>query len=231
MVDIHSESEFEAIIENLLCQTKSLDLNERLLVGVCGVAGSGKTFISNKITKLLNERSNESKSNFDIAVCLSMDGFHYTKQQLLKFKDPELAIKRRGAHWTFDAHGFVNKVIQLKYSKNIIYFPSFDHAKGDPVFDSILVDKNIQIVIIEGLYTCMTNIEPWNQLSGVWDQTWYIKPKDQAKTLNRLAQRHVKSGIEPNIESALQRIESNDNKNAETIIQNIPSKFNYVIYN
>jgi pantothenate kinase len=42
------------------------------------------------------------------------DGFHYSKGVLSAFPDPELAFKRRGAPFTFDAESFVTLVKAIK---------------------------------------------------------------------------------------------------------------------
>ena len=63
----------------------------------------------------------------------------------MRLPDPKEALRRRGAHWTFDAHGFVQLVQRIRqqyYHPNsanadVLYAPSFDHAKGDPVPDDI----------------------------------------------------------------------------------------------
>lgn len=44
-------------------------------------------------------------------------GYHYTRQQLDQFPDPDEAHARRGAYWTFDGAAFVDKMHEL-------------HAKG-----------------------------------------------------------------------------------------------------
>ncbi len=44
-------------------------------------------------------------------------GYHYTRQQLDQFPDPDEAHARRGAYWTFDGAAFVEKMREL-------------HAKG-----------------------------------------------------------------------------------------------------
>ena len=42
-------------------------------------------------------------------------GFHFYKRQLDTFPDPQQAHARRGAHFTFDADGFVRAVAQIRY--------------------------------------------------------------------------------------------------------------------
>lgn len=44
----------------------------------------------------------------------SSAGFHYTRSELDQMEDPEEAHARRGAHWTFDAHAFLQAVEEIK---------------------------------------------------------------------------------------------------------------------
>ena len=41
-------------------------------------------------------------------------GYHYTRQQLDQFPDPDEAHARRGAYWTFDGAAFVEKMHELR---------------------------------------------------------------------------------------------------------------------
>lgn len=77
-----------------------------------------------------------------------------TRKQLDEMPDPELAHARRGAHWTFDAAGFVRKLQTVRrcVEDKDVYIPSFDHGVGDPVEDDICVHKHCRAVIVEGNY-------------------------------------------------------------------------------
>ncbi len=46
--------------------------------------------------------------------CLFHAGYHYTRQQLDQFPDPDEAHARRGAYWTFDGAAFVKKMHELR---------------------------------------------------------------------------------------------------------------------
>ena len=74
----------------------------RLMIGLVGVPGAGKTTLAAQWATHLN-----AAHGAGTAVALGMDGFHLTKAQLTQFADPVAAFVRRGAPWTFDAAGFV----------------------------------------------------------------------------------------------------------------------------
>lgn len=75
----------------------SNDKGKRVLVGLCGTPGSGKSQLARHVV----ERINGILGN-RIAVVVGMDGWHLTRAQLAQMPDPQLAKDRRGAAWTFD---------------------------------------------------------------------------------------------------------------------------------
>lgn len=93
------------------------------------------------------------------------------------FDDPELAFRKRGAPFTFDAEALLRQVLDLKSipvtecdePEMILHAPSFDHAVGDPVPDAIVISSRCRVVIIEGNYTLLDE-EPWNKIAQVVDE-------------------------------------------------------------
>ena len=75
----------------------SNDKGKRVLVGLCGTPGSGKSQLARHVVKRINGTLSKS-----IAVVVGMDGWHLTRAQLAQMPDPQLAKDRRGAAWTFD---------------------------------------------------------------------------------------------------------------------------------
>lgn len=155
-----------------------------------------------------------------IAVCVGLDGWHLTRAQLDAFPDPKLAHDRRGAHWTFDGEGYAAFVRALRHptpaatgpnaspANQTVYAPSFDHAKKDPVFDSIPVYPHHRLVILEGLYTFL-KIEPWSAASQLLDERWWVNISEEAAE-KRLVVRHVKTGVAKDMEQAIWRSREND---------------------
>lgn len=107
----------------------------------------------------------------------NQDGFHYPKAALTTFPDPELALRRRGAPFTFDALAFIDLVTRLKGvpvtftdgPETSITSPSFDHGVQDPVADDIKISSKNRIVILEGNYT-LFNQNPWSQIGEVVEE-------------------------------------------------------------
>ena len=178
----------------------------RYVVGVVGAPGSGKSTLAKQVVHIINAIQGE-----ECAVVLPMDGYHYTKSQLDCFEDPKEAHGRRGAHWTFDAHGFVEKVGEAAEKvDDMLHAPSFDHGQGDPVDGAVCIEKHHSIVVVEGLYLLL-DIAHWDKLKDICDETWFIDC-DIDESMRRVYNRQTRNGAPPRV--ARHRIETNDRLNA-----------------
>ncbi|KAL4927026.1 uncharacterized protein BDV17DRAFT_267963 [Aspergillus undulatus] len=152
-----------------------------------------------------------------------MDGFHYPRKYLDTLPNHEEAYARRGAHWTFDAAGVLHLVKALHLSKmttqEVIQAPQFDHAVGDPVEGGILVSHEVSLVILEGNYLAY-DLPPWSEIASFVDDTWFVEV-DVEVMRQRIAKRHLQSGIEKSWEDALRRAEYNDIPNGIEIQRNL----------
>ncbi|KAB8249285.1 P-loop containing nucleoside triphosphate hydrolase protein [Aspergillus flavus] len=152
----------------------------RFLVAIAGAPGSGKTTLANALTERLNAMPASIRRH---TVCVPMDGFHLSRAELDQLPNREEAYVRRGAPWTFDVSGFITFVQRLRKwaekdtspfhnqttpppspsSSEILYAPSFDHEKKDPVTDGISITPDTSIIILEvagrGIYGRLSRFE------------------------------------------------------------------------
>ncbi|KAI9502061.1 hypothetical protein GGI25_004576 [Coemansia spiralis] len=198
------------LVDYLLQKASS---GRRFIVAIAGIAGSGKSYLSEHISSAVNVRYGA-----EVSIVLPMDGFHLTKAQLASMDDPEVAFARRGAPWTFDAVRFVELVRQVRSNSvddSVVWWPSFDHAAGDPVEGMIAVRASHRVVLIEGLYAHV-NSEPWAAVGGeLADELWWVSPRSRDISRERLVQRHIATGLAHNRDEAAQRIADNDSINGE----------------
>ncbi|KAB5591472.1 P-loop nucleoside triphosphate hydrolase [Ceratobasidium theobromae] len=196
----------------LLERLQSLPSERRLLVGVCGIPASGKTTLTLNIVKKLN------LSEDGIAVCVGLDGWHFSREELNKFENVKEAYDRRGAAFTFDAASYVHFVTKLRQSPysnvtpppqtSFLYAPTFDHALKDPVPNGLTILPSHRIVLIEGLYA-FTNTPEWRPASETLDERWLVEV-DISEATRRLVQRHVTTGVTGDLDEAKWRAENND---------------------
>jgi len=189
----------------------------RILIALAGPPGSGKSTVAAEVVHRLN-RGNSTPT----AAVVPIDGFHYPRAVLDTFPNAREAYARRGAAWTFDANGVIELLSKLDGSRReprerarVIYAPSFDHALKDPVADAIAISPNISVVLLEGNWL-LYDEEPWRRISQLVDESWFIDV-DKNLARNRVARRHIQSGIETSWEAAVRRADSNDLPNGEDV--------------
>ena len=194
-----------------LLQLAEVDASKRVIVGLVGLPGSGKSTLAAKLVDAVNQQTGSQ-----IAVALSMDGFHLTKATLAKFADPAAALARRGSPWTFDPAGLADKLQQLRKNPDeSTTWPDFQHGVGDPVADAISVNPDTKLIIVEGLYL-LHREHGWN-LNGLLDECWYLDTSMDV-AMERLVKRHMASwGFSR--EQALDRLAMNDRLNADIVLQ------------
>ena len=160
----------------------------RILVGIVGTPGSGKSTLAAQLATALNKRHGAGT-----AQALGMDGFHLSKSQLRQFPNPDEALARRGAPWTFDATGFAQALVTVRQSAGVAdaTWPDFAHAVGDPVADAIAIAPTTSVIIVEGLYLLYENAN-WSAVKGLLDECWYLNTP-MAVAMERLALRHMQA--------------------------------------
>lgn len=155
----------------------------RVVVGIAGSPGGGKTTLAEAMVELLNADGAE------IAVQLPMDGYH-----LANFTLERLGIRnRKGAIDTFDGWGFLSLVQRLSSEvDHTVYAPSFRREIDEGVAGEIAVEAHHKIVIVEGNYV-LADLAPWGLVRQHFDESWFCSTPEHAR-LNRLVERHMKFG-------------------------------------
>lgn len=186
------------------------DSQRRTLICVAGIPGSGKSTLAQQVAASINA---QTRRNFCAVV--TVDGFHLTRAELAQLPNSAEAFKRRGAPWTFHQEAAVAALGRVVHDESVV-LPGFDHAVKDPVPDQIRVSKDTKIVLADGLYLLLQD-EPWVRLDRYADAFWLVAC-DIDTAMDRVARRHLSSGIEPTIEKAHERANSNDRLNASYIV-------------
>jgi len=154
---------------------------------------------------------------------IGMDGFHLTRADLAALPDPQAALARRGAPWTFDPQALAQRLQQVRGAlpcvdadsagTGAVRWPGFAHGLGDPQADAITIAASVRLVLLEGLYLLHRG-DGWD-LSVLLDECWYLDvPLELA--MERLSLRHMATrGVSRMQASA--RIDANDRLNAAIV--------------
>ena len=188
----------------------------RTLIALAGQPGSGKSTLASALAAAVTAAAGP-----DSMIVLSMDGFHLTKAQLRQMPDPDAALARRGAPWTFDAAALASRLqaIRAGARTNAVFWPGFAHGVGDPVEDALEVKAQTQVILVEGLYLLHPS-DGWETVGQSFDERWYLDtPLKIAR--ERLTRRHMSaSGLTR--AQADTRIALSDALNAEIVSHSRP---------
>lgn len=154
----------------------------RLLIGLAGPPGAGKTTLSQELIEGLAERGVQ-------AVSVPMDGFHLADASLARLG----RLDRKGAPDTFDGYGYVALLQRLtEETGHTVFAPGFDRDLEQPLAGVIGVDPAVSVVITEGNYLLMDEA-PWNQVRDLLDEVIFVQ-LDAEERRSRLRARHEQFG-------------------------------------
>ncbi|PLB54388.1 putative panthothenate kinase [Aspergillus steynii IBT 23096] len=216
------DSQVDRLVDKIWGKFQATPSDARLMIAVSGIPGSGKTELAIMMANRINSLySTQHPGSLPVATVVPMDGYHYTRAELAQMPDPEYAVARRGAAFTFDGEKFLKLVQALRDpltpESQSLYAPSFDHAVKDPVDGDIAIPASRRVIFFEGNYLSL-NKAPWNQAAQLMDELWLVEV-DFEVARKRLVQRHVKAGIAPNEAEANKRVTENDLVNGKEIIE------------
>ncbi len=158
----------------------------RLLVGVCGGPGSGKSTLSESLRQA-------AESSGLSAVVVPMDGYHLANEELRRLG----RANRKGAPDTFDVNGFANLLRRIRNEHtSTIWAPVFHREIEESYAGELAVLPEHRLVIVEGIHLLQTN-HGWDQVLPLLDATWFLECQDIGEQTRRLVERNIVYGRDP----------------------------------
>lgn len=187
---------FTAPLEHLLEEIARLrEPGRRLLIGIAGPPGAGKSTLAEGIVSSLGD-----------AVAVPMDGFHLSNNELLRLGVSDV----KGAPETFDSAGYVALLRRIKERPaGIVYAPSFDHVMNEPIAGSIPVFEETPVVVTEGNYLLV-----WPSCRELFDLTVHIDTDPRVRVAGLIARQRAKGLAE---EAAVEWVMRSDEANARLV--------------
>jgi len=175
----------------------------RLLVGVAGPPGAGKSTLADRLHQTLTERGHRS-------AVLPMDGFHLDNAILEERGD----IARKGAPHTFDIRG-LGDILRAVKAGGEVFTPVFDRDRELAIAAARCIVADDRIVIAEGNYLLLQQGR-WASLADLFDLTVMVAPPI-SELERRLVARWTHYGLTPaQIEA---KVEGNDLPNGRLVIE------------
>lgn len=199
-------------VEGLVELLKKKDF-KRVLVGIAGKPGAGKSSVSEKLLSQLGKED---------AVVVPMDGFHLSNKVL----ESKGLRHVKGAENTFDKDGFMWLLKRCReQEKGDVFFPVFHREMEESICAEGVVKSSTKVVIVEGLYLFY-----WAEVCSLFDVRVGVVVSDEDARRARLVKRRMDtSGVTE--EESRQWAWGSDEKNAQVVERSIEQHSQFIIIN
>ncbi len=184
-------------IDEIVELIDSLEPARRIIVGITGPPGAGKSTIGESVVERIGERISTATGPLrPTAMLLGLDGFHLPQARLVELGRRD----RMGAADTFDVDAFVDTLTNLRFSGATVLAPAFDREIEESVPDAIAVPPEKRVLVVEGNYL-LHDAGGWGRVAPLLDLTFFVQ-LDRDIRLQRLVKRHVRFGKSPDAAAA-----------------------------
>ena len=191
----------EALAKLLIAKAAS----HRVIAGIAGAPGSGKSTAAEALSDAINVHAPGT------AAVLPMDGYHFDDILLNQLG----RRARKGAPDTFDVGGFRHMLLRLRENAEAeVLVPVFDRDIEIARAGARVIPQSVKVIIAEGNYLLLKT-DPWATLRPLFDATVFIDVPEQTLR-ERLTARWIHYKLSP--EGIRAKLEDNDLPNGRFVI-------------
>lgn len=203
-------------LDDLIARIEGLRelLSGRVLIGIAGAPGSGKTTLAESLVSRLAGPAPGALPQgvpawVDSRVAhVPMDGFHLADVELARLG----RMDRKGAPDTFDPSGYAALLRRILDGEQV-WAPGFERVLEQPIAQSLPVTARTQVVVSEGNYLLLPG-PAWEPLRDLFSEIWFCRIDDSVR-LERLMARHARFGRSPS--DAREWVLRSDERNAALV--------------
>jgi pantothenate kinase len=190
-----------------------LDNHSRLIIGVAGPPGCGKSAFSALLAAVLNAHTVQ-----DTTCVVGMDGWHFPNAYLdhhttLRAGQRVSLRSIKGAPETFDVQALLSFLASIREGRKASY-PVYSRRLHDPIPNGGEILLQHKYVIVEGNYLYLHE-PPWKAFQSFFDIRIYIDASLQA-IQPVLLERHLRGGKD--LKAAQRQIQAVDIPDAERVL-------------
>lgn len=158
----------------------------RVIAGIAGPPGSGKSTVAERIVDDLNARQ------AGMAAVLPMDGYHYDDLHLV----PAGLRPHKGAPDTFDVGGLYHTLRRIRArDEPFVAVPVFDRDIEIARAGARMIPAEVPVIVVEGNYLLLGS-DPWARLRPLFDLAVLVDVPE-AVLCERLRARWQHYGLTP----------------------------------
>ena len=155
---------------------------KRLVVGLAGPTGSGKSVIAS----ILKTIAGQVELTFQFE-SLGIDAFHYPNEYL----EHKLLKEYKGRYDTYDVSALVHLLSSFKGGDDIL-LPVYSRKTHNPIKNITLINREKSLLFVEGLWLFYEQ-DGWEHVGDKIDVKLFLDA-DKTQVRNGAVQRHVMGG-------------------------------------
>jgi pantothenate kinase len=181
----------------------------RVVIGITGPTGAGKSVVA----VLFKELARQANIAFALEA-VTIDAYHFSNRFLLSHFSNGVPLKEvKGRFDTYDADALARDIRAFSSGKSVS-FPTYSRKLHEPIKDSIVVEAENALLIVEGLWL-LYDKAGWEAIGPLLNYSIFIEA-DPAKAKEPVLKRHMVGGR--TFQEAARHYELVDTRNSDLVL-------------